>query len=126
MSAYIVSDNHINAIVKFASQHSSGGFGVVPQVAGNEQAIAELLLAENTRSINYRYRESTPVEPIVFSLDAPTLSPIQVLKACDCLDYQSCETDDWESTTACKLISAIKSDAVRRLPGYDSAEYSIA
>jgi len=119
MSAFIVTHDHINAIISFASQYNIAG------VAGREQAIAELLLAENTRSVNHRYRENTPVETIVFSSQDPTLSPIEVIKACDCLDYQSCETDDWHSTPACKLLESILSHAVRQLDGYENAAWEI-
>ncbi len=120
MSAFIVSHNHINAIVRFASQHNING------VAGNEQVTAELLLAENTRSVNYRYKESAPVEAIIFAADAPELTPIEAIKACNCLDYQSCETEDWRSTPACELLDAIKSDAARRLAGYEDVPWEIA
>ncbi len=119
MSAFIVTHDHINAIISFACQYNIAG------VAGREQATAELLLAENTRSVNHRYRENTPVETIVFSSQDPTLSPIEVIKACDCLDYQSCETDDWRSTPACKLLESIQSHAVRQLDGYQKAPWEI-
>jgi len=120
MSAFIVTHNHINAIVSFAGQHNING------VAGREQATAELLLAENTRSVNYRYHGSEPVAAIVFVAQDPTLSPIDVIKACDCLDYQSCETDDWRSTLAYQLLDSIQSDATSRLVGYANAAWEIA
>lgn len=130
MSAYIVSHNHINAIVKFAGRHgitAHPGLGrPALVVAGNEQAIAELLLRENTRSVNHRYGETTPASAIVFSFEAPELSPIEAIKACNGLDYQSCETDDWQETAACRLLLAIQSCAVRLLPGYEEAAWEIA
>lgn len=119
MSAFIVPHKHINAIVKWAGLHN---FESVP---GNEQATAELFLFENTRSVNYRYNKTTPVDAIVFDFDAPDLTPIELIKACNCLDYQSCETEDWSSTPACLLLARIKDYAVRKLPGYEEADWEV-
>ena len=120
MSAYIVPLKHINAIVKWASKHNVGS------VPGNEQATAELLLAENTRSVNYRYQESTPVGTIVFDFDAPDLTPIELIKACRLLTHQCGETEDWETTPACKLLKSCRREALDQLPGYERAAWSTA
>ncbi len=120
MSAFIVSHNHINAIVSFARRHQ------VVNIAGNEQAAAELLLSENTRSVNHRYQEDAPVGLIVYDCQAPKLSPVEAIKACNSLGYQSCESEDWESTQACQLLRSITSAAVMDLPGYEAAAWSIA
>lgn len=120
MSAYIVFHNHINAIVKWASEHN------VARVPGNEQATAELLRAENTRSVNYRYEEANPVGSIVFDFDAPDLTPIELIKACRLLTHQCGETVDWETTPACQLLKSCRREALDQLPGYERAAWSTA
>jgi hypothetical protein len=45
------------------------------------------------------------------------------LKMLDCLEYQSCESDDWETTQAYRLQQAMRRAAIRALPGYESAQW---
>jgi len=49
------------------------------------------------------------------------LTPIAVLKGCECFDYQACETDDYRSSIACTIINAIRTRAILCLPDYDDA-----
>lgn len=129
MSAFIVSDTHINALVRYASRHNVRAFHGNPlamfQVKDNEQAAAELLLAENVKSVNYRYRDNE-VMFITYDRGAPILTAIQAIKAAQCLRYQSCECDDFEESIAFKLIEAIIADAIPRLDGYESASWDIS
>ena len=128
MSAFIVSDTHINALVRYASRHNVRAFYGNPlamfQVKDNEQAAAELLLAENVKSVNYRYRDNE-VMSITYDRGAPILTAIQAIKAAQCLRYQSCECDDFEESIAFKLIEAIIADAIPRLDGYEAAQWGI-
>lgn len=128
MSAFIVSDTHINALVRYASRHNVRAFYGNPlamfQVKDNEQAAAELLLAENVKSVNYRYRDNE-VMSITYDRGAPILTAIQAIKAAQCLRYQSCEHSDYEDSIAFKLIEAIIADAIPRLDGYESAQWGI-
>ena len=135
MSAFIVSDTHINALVRYASRHKLSvyfnrqlGFPFGKQrlnVHDNEQAIAQILLDENVRSVNYRYRDNE-VMSITYDRGAPILTAIQAIKAAQCLRYQSCECDDFEESIAFKLIEAIIADAIPRLDGYESAQWAIS
>jgi hypothetical protein len=135
MSAFIVTDTHINALVRYASRHKLSvffnrqlGFPFGKEqlkVYDNEQAIAQILLDENVKSVNYRYRDNE-VMTITYDHGAPILSAIQAIKAAQCLKYQSCEHDDFEDSIAFKLIEAIISDAIPRLEGYESASWAIA
>ena len=128
MSAFIVSDKHINTLVTFAGRRNVVAYFGNPLrswvVAGNEQATAEMLLAENNRSVNDRYKSDEPLTPIKFEF-TDDLNAISILKAGDCLAYQSCEPLDWEQTTAFAVIKAIRSRAVQELPGYDEAAWAI-
>jgi hypothetical protein len=129
MSAFIVSKTQINALVRFASTNGVIFFyGPTSQrwnVSGNEDATAQLLLDENVRSVNFRYKEEGEAGQIVYQLDAPELTAVQVIKLAQCLEYQSCETPDWEGTMAKKFLDAITSLAITKLPGYEEAPWTI-
>lgn len=128
MSAFIVSDKHINTLVTFAGRRNIVAYHGNPTksiaTSGNEQAAAELLLAENTRSVNHRYKEDTPVTPIAFEF-VNGVDAVGILKACNCLEYQSCETEDYETTAACALLKVIRETAIHELPGYSEAAWAI-
>lgn len=96
--------------------------------------------AENVRSVNYRYKESDEFQPVQMGrkvtvanrdkqytahISALRLAPVTVLKICACVDYQSCETNDWELTLAAEILRRIVAMAIRRLPGYDEAPWGI-
>jgi hypothetical protein len=54
------------------------------------------------------------------------LTPVQILKLCDCYEYQACETGEaYYQSFAHAIIQAIRGKAWRRLPGYDEAEWTI-
>ena len=102
-----------------------------PQTAAD--FYANLLFNENVRSVKHYYPESDslpgPIDlpgKIIMPLIRPIsdADPIQILKTLDSLEYQSCETEDWEETPACMLVNAIRKAAVHDLPGYEEAEWS--
>jgi len=128
MSAFVVTDNHINALVRFASLQDVsvyfGNPGKIFRVKGNEQEIAQLFLNENVKSVNYRYREQETAL-IEFNPNATALTPIQAIKAAQCLSYQSCEHPDYENGLADKLIENIIFVAIRHLDGYAQADWCI-
>ena len=101
---------------------------------------ADTLYRENVRSVEHRYPNSArddlpgPVADVghvdISSRDLMktglALKPVQLLKLCACVAYQSCETDDWESTVAFALLQSIKDAAIRALPGYEDAAWDFS
>jgi hypothetical protein len=149
MSAFICGPDHFKALAIFAAERGRHGRNVDPRyVEGCAQlelyrdlelasAYADILYAENIRSVLKRYpnddEESAP-GPIekpknikVTARDAAApkykLKPVDLLKMCDCLEYQSCETKDWETTPAYRLLNAIRKAAIHALPGYEDAPW---
>lgn len=125
MSAYLVSHRHIAAIVKFSGRQKS---------THDTLDVANRLAAECVASVHYRYPQadlanlpgpndgSIAVRPEFTFADlrtAPMLTPIECLKACACLEYQSCEHPGWDASEACRDLDMIRREAVRRLPGFD-------
>jgi hypothetical protein len=129
MSCFSVSDKHISAILGWACReginagwHSNPGrYAYKP---GLEQEAFDLLRQANTASVNARYSEEH--EPLgTYTLKAPQLRPIEVIKAIDCLAYQCDEWEGFEDSTANKILQGIKAAAITRLPGYDASKWAI-
>jgi hypothetical protein len=134
MSAFIVSHKHINALVSAmldAQMSYWDGHNRVYVTCANADEIGRILIEENVRSVIYRYGgrigddEKQAATSYRFAHSARPISPVQLIKAVHCLDYQSCETEDWESSTAWRICQAIISNATGQLPGYEAAAWEI-
>ncbi len=51
------------------------------------------------------------------------IDPVQVIKACDCYDYQSCEHDEWETSEAKTFTETLRRAAAHAVAGYDDAKW---
>jgi len=122
MSAFIVSDATIDALVTYAV-----GGGSWRAIDCDPQEAGQILVNENYRSCNHRYRGEHG-EPHVYSWKpyARPLSAVEVIKLCNHYDYQACETDDYEQTQAAAIIRRIRDKAIYSLPGYDEAPWGLA
>lgn len=142
MSAYVCSKAQFKALAIFAVRKVHGSMNVDPRYADGAQDVAgkipsviatryaAILLAENVRSVRCRYADDIgDYDEIQISasdvLGAAPLQPVVILKLCNCLSYQSCESDDWETTNAYKLLQQIKDAAIRLLPGYEDAPWGL-
>lgn len=127
MSAFIVSNTQINALVRAASRMglSYQYAGLTRRVSGMEQETAEMLLAANYDSVNARYKEDNLPREIVYQIDAPLLPMIAIIKLTNSLAYQSCEFPEWEASESKAFTDALVSWAVNKLDGYDAAPWTI-
>lgn len=112
MSAFVVPHAHITVLAVFIKQH---GIGPSKSV----QEIGEMLYAENVKSVCYRYADK-PEEYGKFAIDerAAFIRPslVQILKAANCLDYQSCEHPGYyDSDTRC-LMELVMRAAIKDVP----------
>lgn len=146
MSAYICNPEHFGILAAFAAINDcviydwkpARGYGPASRIA-NAQAAAKGLAKENIRSVAHRYGDGelpgpclTPAEieeaaaiyAVHFVVNPQRLTPVQVFKLVQSLDYQSCETDDWMMTLAKRQLEWIVSELVRQMPGYDDADWS--
>ncbi len=131
MSCFVVSQKHLSAIVRWANVHNLKAGWIAAErrfvyTPGKEQELVDLLYAANTKSVNARYKESHPEHGFEYDLSAPMLTPVEVLKACDCITYQSGEWSGFKGSEAERAVQDIKQAAVRRLPGYEEAPWEIA
>lgn len=140
MSAFIVSDQHINALLTYHARSQFGGTSHLwdgeswleinvysPQGKQNLTKFGQILVDQNYRSVNHRYESTDSPHRYKFVQDQNPLHlrPVQILKLCQSFDYQACETDDYKTTIAAQIIDNIKNRAIGELAGYESAEWTI-
>lgn len=132
MSAFMLSDKHITALLNFVKPDPLNGdrpsyywngerhvFGDWPTIHGQK------LVDQNHRSVSFRYShlgvsaESPPYTGA--GRNGAKLTPVQAIVACDSYIYQSCETPDWEQTEAYAMVNAIREHAISKLDGYQEA-----
>jgi hypothetical protein len=131
MSAFICDDYHISVLAVYAASGREQAYVYYDgklYTPLDAHEVAAILHAENVRSVNERYRKneqpSFTFQPAAYRC-MDQYSPVEIIKACNCYNYQACETDDYSSTLAKCIIDAIVSKAIRRLPGYEAAEWGI-
>lgn len=108
MSAFIVNDNTINAVLGFAEKYDLDDFG-----CKDLSALGQLLVDENYRSTNYRYSEDATPHSFVYSrYTVPATAALQHLA---CIEYQLCEPKDWEITPAFRLCARLRKNMVSQL-----------
>lgn len=127
MSAYIVPDYHINALVSWAAgRHGSGAVsyywgGKHREIRNDAARVASVLFAENVRSVNSRYKEHDPAHGFKYKPVLNRLNPIDVIKGCHGYGYQACEAEGYEQSEAFAIVAAIAQAAIRALPGYQES-----
>ncbi len=152
MSAFIVSKAHIDALVTAAINGRISWMTPAPEVnpdthqrgepwgpaalaeyqarqrtANTETAgtVGAMLWNENQLSVNHRYDEEDAEEPYTYDRFNRPLSPVQILKAISCYEYQTCERPEWEASEARAFCRALRSETIHKLPGYDEAAWEI-
>ena len=142
MSAFIVSNSTIEAIVSFAMRPldsieplpGTSTATWIPIRAESPDALGQALRDENYRSVNHRYR-TAEVRPryrhrnrLVGTIDgvcSRALTAVDIVKLCHCLAYQSCEHEDWEASWSKRFLDRVIDAATRALPGYDAAPWGL-
>lgn len=139
MSAYVVAQAHIDYLVLAAVELTRPHRGYGIRYGGDRvtddtaDEIGAALLAANIASVNERYptaRElpgSLPA-PATYRFDPtglPRLDPVQLLKALDCYEFQSCEPANWRNSEARQFCERLRMAAICELPGYDEATWEI-
>jgi hypothetical protein len=139
MSAYIVDHATIHAIITWARRICIS----VPNLDGSPRwaplndldpsEVGQLLLNENVKSVNHRYR-AKDVPPAYAFREVHAikrgncnhiLSAIDIIKCCNCLEYQSCEHPGWERSWAKRFLDHVVDSSFPQLPGYDAAPWGI-
>lgn len=129
MSAFVCNPEHIGQLASYLKRESRDRFG-------SAEDIAETMARENVRSVNYRYQEDDSAKSFLgmdveayvaecrkearFAVE-PLLKAVDIYKMAQCLDYQSCETSDYNQSETRKMVEWIQSHAIYNAPDYDKA-----
>jgi hypothetical protein len=147
MSAFVVSHDHIDAMLTWAVDNKfsywnnqTQGWATVRR--DNATDVGQMLLRENVRSVLHRYPDckeggempgtigETP-ENYRFRVFEPFVHMprgkmcLWVFKATQCFDYQACETDDYEGSQAARFMNELRSSVIMKMPGYNDAPWGI-
>jgi len=140
MSAFMVDPEHINELVKWAKGSEQGNINFAYNLFHKKQididvsSMVNILAIGNINSMVARYghepkeydhiideckrtiKRSTDGVSVSLITDCGlcSLSPEDIYSMACCLDYQSCEVDNWIETDAYWLIRIIKDVAARK------------
>lgn len=130
MSAYVVDLDHIAYLVQAGTSRSVGLDDSMSDAS--KLQLGQMLWDENVKSVQARYPGDQELPgPCAHDYVYPernypwfrTFDPIQVLKACDCYEYQSCEHEGWSASAAKRYIEDLRARAWTSLPGYEEARW---
>ena len=128
MSAFLVNDKHIDALLTWAintteyqTPRKLDGMTVYDQ----PDLIGQILVDANYRSLSARYGDNDQPHEYKFRRYPRTLSPVEVIKACDCLIYQCCEFEEWPTTKAYRMVQDMREGAINSLDGMNNAAWEI-
>jgi hypothetical protein len=157
MSAFVVSNEHISALIAAACDtehpiHWQGKSGWAYSANGewrtlgaddgsSATSVGRMLLAENIRSVDFRYRNSRPdvrdwvkesaeeAETYDYTFSKEVAAVYRNIPQMLCLlhsyMYQANETDDWEETEAYRFCVRLMTELTTRLDGYKQARWTI-
>ena len=133
MSAYLVEPEHIAEIAKWAFEgpREAHCFHMIERRSvlfeeGIRKSIeaATILAKANIASIEARYPNDPSmlsdnfVEDVIYHtkrIPNRQLSPADIFKMCECLEYQSCEVNGWGLKDAYWVIQGIKNEAASEM-----------
>jgi hypothetical protein len=110
MSAYVVDKETIDTLIAGALR---------AKLFGENEATekGQMLWRENVISVSFRYnlptRDATELAQYEGDCEAYEFTPCdptgpEIVRAIDCLDYQSCEHDGWEASAAHALLANLR------------------
>lgn len=121
MSAYIVDNKTIHAIVKgfrvygvdFNDEDYNNAVSIITGVKAMSNAIGQSLLNQNYKSVNCRYRENT--EAPKYNYEDVKINEGILMDCIDCYEYQACETDDYFNSGIHFSLLRLKNEIIKRM-----------
>lgn len=128
MSCWIASREHVAALARYFGDHH----GAIP-LELEPCAIAESLMRANEASYRTRYPaesfENDPPFTAEEVRNAPALSPLDAIKQCQCLEYQSSDAHTYYLTEPHNWLLRIQSvatwDYMTQRPEWQAAPWGI-
>ena len=136
MSCFIVSNDHLDAILNFCKVHSGPRVNNFPDGMRFDEELTNIgrqLMQVNIAAFRSAYQgrhcEDLPTEDYQYTRPARVLTPIEFYKAVDCLAYQCCDWPDWDQSSYRPLLESWQRKALHLLPKfteqYDAAAWSL-
>lgn len=137
MSANVLDKTHFDAVLTAALAMIRPGEQVYWFVASDSDnpnfltretasRVGAVLLAENVKSVNHRYSDDDPAPSYEFTRLRGNPTPVQLLGMLHGYEYQACEHPDWRNSEAYAIVRRLERLAMRRLPGYDDAPWTVS
>lgn len=128
MSAFLCGDRHLDALLSYAVNKRDCYVGSEKITHGNATNFGATLRKENIRSLVKRYPQDEAEYASGYEYTftpMATLTPVEIIKACNCYGYQTCENDDYVDSAAYNIITCIRETAIHSLAGYEDAAWEI-
>ena len=129
MSAYIVSNETISALVRgfeiyntrlLADDYIQNTSWII-DLNEERQKMGQALLNLNTKSVNYRYNEDEPAPK--FEFKDVEVNPCIIYGCIQCYNYQTCELDDYYQSQVYKSLQDLKENMLKRVVEDQYGEY---
>lgn len=126
MSAYMVSDRHISAIINTAWKLSPEGENPFGDYSPEE--VGEILKQANVESLEALYEDTDGfADRSPFQHDSEvSVDALSFMKMIACFKYQACEYEGWEMSEAKELLERVVWYAVESLREYARAAGTVA
>lgn len=127
MSAYIMHEDEINTIVGYFLKphnfnvHGTGAWLKIGDRyenlnAENAREVGKILFDENVRSVESRYNSNEKHEYRFRFIANASKRPVgNIAGALDCLEYQSCETDDYHQSNAWEIMGMLRKELLKEI-----------
>lgn len=135
MSTFVVSENHIQSIVGFASKYQEFSCQELDR-------LCNMLMIENIKSYGYRYSDEEVSDILAFYQGEGAMrfdskyafsrlvKPLEAYKAVECYQYQACEHTAWEKSEAKeftdKVLRRALSEYFRQSEEYNAIPWGIS
>ena len=141
MSAFVVSTEHVNALIARAVKGDHYGplkyyhAGDWHDVGQDPDAAGQMLTDANVDAVGTRYEDADLTDLpgsigaeylIPFKFDRQMYAPpvVESLKLINCYEYQASELNDWHDSEAKSFCDALTHKLIGMLPGYDEAPWA--
>ena len=129
MSAFIMSDDEINTIVSYfidpnhridSTPYLKIGESYEYLNADNSNLIAKILMDANVKSVNERYEDDqTPSYEFEYLPQARKRPVGNIIGALDCYEYQSCESNEWDTSNAREIVASLRKHLLKTIAEKD-------
>ena len=125
MSAWLVSERHINVLVK-ARRLGDERFDRLQEDMTDDD-LGRMLWRENMLSLQARYGDKVKQKQLKAYryTDPGEFTHAAIFKAIACYEYQTCEHDGWQSSEAKRYCRDLQDVVISALPGYEEAQWGI-